>query len=55
MTACERRAYKRALSGMRVFLRHMGFAAAPLPDWAQSAMRQHAAFYAVESCTRGRR
>lgn len=55
MSDCERRAYKRALSGMRVFARHMGFADAPMPDWARSAMRQHAAFYAVESCARGRR
>lgn len=54
MTGCERRAYRRALSGMRVYARHLGFADAPLPDWARSAMRQHAAFYARESCSKRR-
>ena len=50
MNACQRRAYTRALSGMRAFYRHMGFESAPLPDWARSAMRQHARFVAREKC-----
>jgi hypothetical protein len=50
MTGCERRAYSRALSGVRAFYRHMGFDTAPLPDWARSAMRQHARFFAREKC-----
>ena len=57
MNACERTNYKRALREMRAWtleeLREHGIR--KIPDWVQSAMRQHAEYFAKEKCAKGRK
>jgi hypothetical protein len=55
-TPCEVEKFNRALSQMRLWVERSGLYSRfgvnkrDIPDWAEAALRQHALFYAIESC-----